>query len=638
MTNTATVLSTLDHFGRGLAEAMLVPSLEALLLGFAVWLGLKFDRNTAPRIRHSLWLLVILKPLISLFLPWQGPVPLPVASETIVSANTYILSVADYSYTAIAIIWGVAITAGILWTCIGLVLLACRSRQTMPVEIPWVQALFSRCLKLVGISKPVELRMSDDFVGPTLIAVGKPVVVMPSWCLIDLSPQEIKQVFLHELMHYNRRDHLTLFLVHLAKICFFFHPLVWYAGRRIGMEAERACDMAVVNVSHRPQSYAASLLKVAEGPITRRWRGVLELARSASLTAIRIREVLTGFDGQGYALSRKAVYVLFLCGAGSLLPLFHVPVQQLVSKVVHMVEYDPISPAISGLDPVMQTLSSTDAVPVLSIPSQTDGNGLYGLHPVRPLPNKERQVVKQSGKPLARSPVVSDIVGPASMLKTGPLARSTPVVRSSLLGLSPLPQSSKVSHTGTSQFDPGKIEVQGFGQMTALQGAAYSTSLRAGYFVTREHELGGILSVVGPGEQQDEMQRDASPSGLFRTGRMATRPISTRLVPESPVNETLLGKRAKEEENAPSYQTLRLGAFYRYNITGLSNMVVPFVSLGTGVELRTGRNPVLVDGGGGIRCFFTSRAALIVQVDYIKYVVFSTRSRVNTSLGFSTIF
>ncbi len=637
MTNPATVLSVLDQFGRGVAEAMLIPSLESLFLGLVVWLGLKFDRNTAPRVRHLLWLLVILKPLISLFLPWQGPVPLPVLAETIVSANTYTLSAAEYSYPAIAVIWGFAITAGILWTSMGLVLLVYRSRQTMPVPVPWVQALFSRCLNLVGISKSVELRMSDDFSGPTLIAVGKPVVVMPSWCFIELSPQEIKQVFLHELMHYNRRDHLTLFLVQLAKICFFFHPLVWYAGRRISMEAERACDMAVVNVSRRPKSYANSLLKVVEGPITRGWRGVLELARSASLTAIRIREVLTGFDGQGYALSRRAVCVLFLCGAGSVFPFFHVPVQQFLSEAVQMTEFDPISPKNSGLEPVAQIVLPTGSVPMLSIPSQPVENDLDGFHPVRPMP-KVRLDARQSGKPIARPQVVSDIVRPPSMLNTGPLARSTPVVRSSLLGLSPLPQSGKVSHAGVSQFDPGKIEVQGFGQMTALQGAAHSMSLRAGYFVTREHELGGILSVVGPGGQQDEMQQEVSPSDLFRTRPMVTRPVSTRRVPESLGNETLLGKREKEEKRGASYQTLRLGAFYRYNITGLSNIVVPFVGVGTGIELHTGRNPVLVDGGGGIRCFLTRQAALIMQVDYIKDVAFSTRSRVDMSLGFSTIF
>ena len=202
MTDTATVLSTLDQLGRGVAEAMLIPSLEALFLGFIVWIGLKFDRNTAPRIRHLLWLLVILKPLISLFLPWQGPVPLPVATETVASTNISSISSTDYAYSALALIWGVAIIAGVIWTFFGIGLLAYRSRKTMPVPVPWVQALFSRCLNLVGISRPVELRMSDDFAGPTLIAVGRPVVVMPSWCLIELTPQELKQV--SDLKHLNQ--------------------------------------------------------------------------------------------------------------------------------------------------------------------------------------------------------------------------------------------------------------------------------------------------------------------------------------------------------------------------------------------------------------------------------------------------
>ena len=638
MTDTVTVFSILDRLGRGVVEAFFIPSLEALLLGAVVWFVLRLDQGHAPRIRHILWLLVVFKPLLSLILPWQGPFPVPVLLTSVPAvtimptgyAGEHSAWLMEHPYAVIAAIWGIAICTGVVWTLMGVFILFRRGRQTMPIPVPWVQTLFTRCLSIVDIPRPIQLRMSDEFASPTLIVIGKPLVVIPSWCLVKLSPQELKQVFLHELIHYTRRDHLTLFMVQLAKICFFFHPLVWYAGKRIGVEAERACDVAVVTASPKPQSYAASLLKVAEGALRARWHGVLEFARSASLTAIRIKDVLNGFDDRLLAIKPRTILLLVACGVGSVMPFFHIPASQFVSNVSDLVECTLLPPAVS--EPALISSTSLDlSTPIGSkkLPGTSGSLTRQNTFSEQTALSSRPRHLTPIGKPYAPTPFTTALIKSESPEPVDKGDANLPEPHLSMLRLPSQASSNDNTPAGATQWEPGQIEVQGIGHTLAQQGFSGRMSLRAGYFVTKAHEFGGVLSIITPRAEFETTERQEDANSRIALSKVSS--ISTRRIASiSPSQD--------DENKEPSNQTVKIGAFYRYNLAGLSKVLVPFVGVGTGIEMRSGRNPVMVDGGGGVRCFFTRHAALIIQIDYVKDVELTTRSRINASLGFSTIF
>jgi bla regulator protein BlaR1 len=642
-------LPILDDLGRGVIRTLLVPSLEVFVLGAVVWVLLRAYGERSPRIRHLFWVLVILKPMISLILPWQGPFALPFAplpGDMPSSAPPAALSgTAGWmapAYALVAVLWGLAAVLVFLWTVADSVRLYARSRQTMPIPVPWVQALFVRCQRTVGIKRPVLLRMSDEFASPALVALGRPMVVIPSWCLIQLSPQELKQVFLHELLHYARRDHLTLCLVQVARILFFFHPLIWYAGRRIGIEAERACDVAVVRVARRPESYAASLLKVAEGTLRTRWHGILELARSTSATALRIHEVLKGFDARMHIAAPRIMLPLAVCGLLSVVPLFHLPVSLPVSERISAPLLAERARSAYGPGNAFRPLAATAA-------AGDDTGEAVPAAPGAPVPEKTAALSDASGRSV---PVGVPYVHPAMpyrLIKGGPAfprrAEETAPMRSDIdpaaLGLAePLPSQTEDVHSVT-RWEPGQIEVEGAGQNSSQIGSPGRVSVRAGYFVTRTHELGGVFSVIGAGERWTG-QNDAHGLAL-KPDQPAVRikPSSIRTKPSSFSDDPFVPSRdlaQDDRENQPIDEIIQIGGFYRYNVTRLNETVVPFLSLGAGVEIRPGRNPVLIDSGAGVRCFFARRGALILQVDYRKEVEFTTRSHINASLGFSTIF
>lgn len=92
--------------------------------------------------------------------------------------------------------------------------------------------------------------------------VFKPVVILPSQWRQWLTESR-RLVLLHELAHVKRLDVVYQCVARLACALFWFHPLVWYALRRLRIERELACDDCVLMAGERPSSYAKQLLDIA---------------------------------------------------------------------------------------------------------------------------------------------------------------------------------------------------------------------------------------------------------------------------------------------------------------------------------------------------------------------------------------
>ena len=80
--------------------------------------------------------------------------------------------------------------------------------------------------------------------------------------------------------------------------CYWFHPLVWIAWRRLCLEAERACDDAVVQCSAHTD-YAEQLVSLAER-LTAQPQPALGMAKRSDLSA-RVSALLDARQRRGQA-------------------------------------------------------------------------------------------------------------------------------------------------------------------------------------------------------------------------------------------------------------------------------------------------------------------------------------------------
>ncbi|HET9475503.1 MAG TPA: M56 family metallopeptidase, partial [Steroidobacteraceae bacterium] len=134
--------------------------------------------------------------------------------------------------------------------------------------------------------------VTDVDIEPSVARVFHPVVLLPAALLGRLSAGQLDAVLAHEHEHIARRDNLKAFLHQWVEILFWFHPLVWFIGRRQRDERERACDEAVLARGHDPGEYAAGILAVCRHcAAVHSTHAVAALAGDLTL---RIRHILSG--------------------------------------------------------------------------------------------------------------------------------------------------------------------------------------------------------------------------------------------------------------------------------------------------------------------------------------------------------
>ena len=118
--------------------------------------------------------------------------------------------------------------------------------------------------KELGIKKPVRLICCNAGTVPFISGIFRPTIVLPPQSL-DWSEPEHRAVLTHELAHVARHDLFWQLLTQVVCAVYWFHPLIWFAAYRIGIERESACDDTVVLRGEKPSTYADLLLELANG-------------------------------------------------------------------------------------------------------------------------------------------------------------------------------------------------------------------------------------------------------------------------------------------------------------------------------------------------------------------------------------
>jgi beta-lactamase regulating signal transducer with metallopeptidase domain len=168
----------------------------------------------------------------------------------------------------------------------------------------WVR--WHRLRRLVCEARPlafeaaVPVRMTTASLEPGLVGILRPVLLVPERLVDRLTRQELDSIVTHELAHFRRRDNLTFAVHMLSEIVFWFYPPVWWLGRRLLLERERACDEAVLTAGHDAQVYGESILKVCRFhlPAAHGWSAAaagsdLRTRMAAILSAAPIARVTT---------------------------------------------------------------------------------------------------------------------------------------------------------------------------------------------------------------------------------------------------------------------------------------------------------------------------------------------------------
>ena len=302
-----------EEFARQWLAAVTSVSLQFTVFVAIVATALFFLRSLPPRVRHVVWLLVLLRLAVpaGLTSPW-GALPSSVArppsaavpavadegsanrlptsespaasgSDTVVadsttpSGTTGSTTRSDTWMSSARVLftmWSV----GVLGLATVQVVRSSRQRRRMAAAMESLPTDVGRRIDQLrvqlGIRRPVDVRVvrGDAISGPAVQGCLRPRILLPSSLIESWRREELDPVVLHELIHIQRLDPVVRALANLLQIAWFFHPLAWWVGRRLGEEREKACDDAVVRRLHgEKRTYVRGLLRLVEEHAALAW-------------------------------------------------------------------------------------------------------------------------------------------------------------------------------------------------------------------------------------------------------------------------------------------------------------------------------------------------------------------------------
>jgi hypothetical protein len=156
--------------------------------------------------------------------------------------------------------------------------------------------------------------LSED-VGPAVIGLFNPEIVMPSW-LIDASPAEQELVVAHEQSHLEANDAQLLLVALGLVVCMPWNLPLWWQLRRLRRAIEVDCDARVLRRGHDVGRYGETLLAVGE----RHSGGIAVVAamtESKSFLEQRIRTMLRRKSKFAWASALALALVGLMLAAGA---------------------------------------------------------------------------------------------------------------------------------------------------------------------------------------------------------------------------------------------------------------------------------------------------------------------------------
>jgi uncharacterized protein (TIGR03435 family) len=312
-----------------------------VVTGFAVAAGWLARRQRAA-VRHLIFVAAFvvlgLLPAASVIVP-SILVRLPVATATAGTSAVLPLTVGDVTFVAPAssqpgthgpdrpaiststllqAAWLAGAIVCLLPVGLGLWQIRRVRRQALPWRDAQVTADDLACQ--TGGRRSIDVVLHEAVAGPMTCGVVRPMIVFPNdartWPGAD-----VRRALTHEFEHVRRGDWATMCVARAVCAVYWFHPLVWMANRRLGLNAERACDDAVLRDS-QAFGYADQLVALAERSWAGTHRPLLAMANRGELST-RVNAVLNDRQPRGPAgvRARIAVATAALASLAMLAPL-----------------------------------------------------------------------------------------------------------------------------------------------------------------------------------------------------------------------------------------------------------------------------------------------------------------------------
>jgi len=261
---------------------------EGLLIALFAWVTLRLLPRQNSGTRFAVWFVAL---LAVAGLPLIGGI-VHVRSLLLADAARPLITLPGPWGILLFLAWVLAVCAAMLRLTAGLWRLRRLRRNCIAIDSAQLEPATRKTIADFSSSRSVTLATSENVSVPSALGFFKPMIVIPTWVLRELPPEELNIILLHEFAHLRRWDDWTNLLQKVVRAVFLFHPAIWWIDSRLALEREMACDDAVLAETANPRGYAKCLIGLLERSFARRgWtmaQAAVHRAREASLRLAQI--------------------------------------------------------------------------------------------------------------------------------------------------------------------------------------------------------------------------------------------------------------------------------------------------------------------------------------------------------------
>jgi beta-lactamase regulating signal transducer with metallopeptidase domain/Leucine-rich repeat (LRR) protein len=272
----------MNAYATGVVSYLLAQSWQVAILAATVGLVSFALRNRSAHLRYLLWLIVLAKCLVPPFLT----VPLAVLPERSSSAPLPRLDTPD-KYSApeapilaegtpkpheptlampsdrelVALVWMAGTVLFLVWVGGRAVRYTAWLRRRRKVFPPPLQESIQELSAGFKFRRWPTIWLLEDISQPFVWGLLRGDVYLPARFAGLADSDQQRSILAHELGHVARFDAGVNLLQVLAQAAYWFHPLVWWANRKIRQEREKCCDeMAVAHLNAPPEHYTGAII------------------------------------------------------------------------------------------------------------------------------------------------------------------------------------------------------------------------------------------------------------------------------------------------------------------------------------------------------------------------------------------
>ena len=293
---------------------------QLVLIGAGLWLLLKLFRKNSPAFKYNLGLaamgLTVLVALGTFIYEVSSFTPTPLfdriafiaAAPQAVQASS---SLGIESVIAMSVNW-IELQLPLLvnfWFVGALLFLfrlfnslsevrTLRRSSSEPQDFQLEKMLY-RLMGEMNVSKNVEIRLTSYGVSPITFGFLKPIILIPSGLIFQLTPVQLEAIIAHELAHVKRNDYFINLIQSALEVLFFYHPCYWWMNQTVKELRENAADDLAVQVGVTPKELAYSLAEVLNFAKQNPPELALAAGKRRNPTLQRIKRIL-GHPAQTY--------------------------------------------------------------------------------------------------------------------------------------------------------------------------------------------------------------------------------------------------------------------------------------------------------------------------------------------------